>query len=373
MFAAIALASPTTSRTIAVITDELKNDVVLNLRRDSLNILQLAQKDSKKSVALKHKENTTSLMRVELVDDYQTDYQLPKISSTSASTAGLNREPPRDTSNRDAPIRDASNKERKEPSVRRDISQDSLDEQPNGCDYIGINSTLNCSTLNNGLGASVGSKFSVVHDAIAEHSEPPNKHPVIASAVTSTVASPADRHPIDKQHVDRQIGRNLYDPIIVDRNVDKEKQQTKAPTEYACKIYQQQPTPKSNNEHRNLVNSSNVTPASKATNQSSAANHLTSTASFEVPVLIETPCTPEPPADDECSTESNSETPSAGYTTPQNCSFDNESENNLSKRKRTKRRIENPEEIDALFNGRHFGESESSLSEFTIRIPIPKF
>lgn len=293
-------------------------------------------------------------MRVELVDDYPSDdYQLPKISSTSASSAGgLNR----DASNRDAPNNETHRSTKEPHSVRRDISQDSLDEQPNGCDYIGINSTLNCSTLNNGLGAStVGSKFSAVSNAIGEHKE--HKH-----STNSVVASPVDRHPIDKPHGDRsQISRNFYDQITVDRNprnVDKEKQQqTKPANEYACKIYQHQPPQKPNNEqHRNLVNSTNFMPATKASNQSTT-NHLTSTQStpFEVPVLIETPCTPEPPADEECSTESNSEPPTAGNTTPQNTnsSFDNESENNLSKRKRTKRRIENPEEIDALFNGRH--------------------
>ena len=272
-------------------------------------------------------------MRVELVDDQ------PKISSTSSTGSVASQD---------------ANSTTKEPhTVRRDISQDSLDEQPNGNDYyIGINSSLNCTLVNNGLGASTvnSSKFSAISDSIGEHKN--------ADYLANRVGCPIDRHPIDKPHADgklvdrSQINRNLSDQMTVDRNADK---QAKPPNEYAYKIYQQQQHPphaKSANEQRNLVNSSNfMQPAKVAANQS---NHLAGPP-FEVPVLIETPCTPEPPADEDCSTaESNSE-PTAGCTTPQNTnsSFDNESENNVSKRKRTKRRMENQEEIDTLFNGGH--------------------
>lgn len=321
--------------------DELKNDVVLNLRRDSLNILQLQQKDPKKSVALKHKENTTSLMRVELVDDYQ----LPKISSTSSVGSRDGGPANKETT--------SSSKE--SHTVRRDISQDSLDEQLNGKDYIGINSTLNCSLANNGLGAStMHSKLSTITDPIGEQQQHKDIDHYLVKQSANRVAAPLDRHPIDKPHVDSklvdrsQINRNLSDQMTVDRNVDK--QQVKQPNEYAYKIYQQHPShSKPANEQRNLVNSSNFMQPTKAANQ---LNHLAGPP-FEVPVLIETPCTPEPPADDECSTESNSEPPAAGSTTPQNTnnSFDTDSENNLSKRKRTKRRMENQEEIDTLYNG----------------------
>ena len=283
-------------------------------------------------------------MRVELVDDYQ----FPKISSTGTSSAG-SREATGD------PNRETNSSAKDSHTVRRDLSQDSLDEQPNGNDYyIGINSTLNCS-LNNGLGAPTSnSKFSAINDVIGEQHKDTADH----LARPSRVVGPVDRHPIDKSHADSklvdrsQINRNSSDQTNADRNVDKEKQQqVKQPNEYAYKIYQQSPHSKPADEHRNSVNSSNFMQHAKVANQS---NHLADPP-FEVPVLIETPCTPEPPADEECSNEPNSE-PTAGSTTPRNTnsSFDNESENNLSKRKRTKRRMENQEEIDTLFNGGHW-------------------
>lgn len=290
--------------------DELKNDVVLNLRRDSLNILH-QRKDTKKSAALNH--SNTNSVRVERLDDYQS----PKISTITSNDLNSLEDP---TLNY---------------TVRRDMSQDSLDEQTNGNDYIGINSTLNY-TINNGL----------LNDSTT------NKFPSNHLNMHSIIERQIDKHLIDTDK--QKINRNL-EQINLDKNIDREPiikppQHQLNENLNSYKPYQLN-QPKFT-EHKNLINS-NYLPATKSANHltNQITNHLTSNAQFEVPVLIETPCTPEPV--DECSTESNSESSAAQPNRlPQNTNNYNDSENNLTRRKRTTKRIDNnQEELDTLFNG----------------------
>lgn len=212
------------------------------------------------------------------------------------------------------------NLENQEFIVKRDISQDSLDDQANGNDYISINSTLNC-TVNNGLNNRI-----LIEQKCETQQSPSsnvqnnylNKHQFVNK----------------QQSIDKETKQNL------DQYVDKSLANDNFRTYHTSEL---------NNDH--LLNSYLPTRSNYHHPQLQQQHLQQPNVRFEVPVLIETPCTPEPIEE-----ESNSESISEGTMKQQNNpkannNFGIDSENNLTRRKKTKRRIDNQEEIDALFNG----------------------
>lgn len=293
------------------------------------------RKDTKKPAAatLNHSKDNTSLVRVECLDDYR----LPKQSTTTITPIinDLSNELDKDLNNLEKSL---------DYTVRRDISQDSLDEQTNGNhnDYIGINSTLNTSSAVN---YSFVNKNAFNEQITGTKIQQPNEDSRDAYLSRNAInkQSSIDKPYTDKSYVDAKFNDRPYDfaDKNVDRNVDLKS------NDNAYKSQQTIQNLRFNNEHRNLINSNCLPPIRSANSQQTAST----VKQFEVPVLIETPCTPEPPVDEESSA---AESISEAIQANRNNSFENDSENNLAKRKCTRRRIENQEEIDALFNGLYY-------------------
>lgn len=281
--------------------DKLMGEVVLNLRRDSLNILH-QRKDPKKSAALNHSKDQ---MRLERLDDYQLPNN-SKLNSTINTNKQLNSGLDQDLNRLEQKL---------DFTVRRDISQDSLDEQTNGNhnDYIGINSTLNASTIGS---------YAFVNK---------NGH---EDAITSIKINQTTNDHLNNRNNDFKIDKFYSDKYQDRRDVDNNK--------YMDSQFEErnEQNLKFNHEQQRT----NYLPPIKSSNTS-----VSNSKQFEVPVLIETPCTPEPPIEEESSSSSATVVDSSNEAQGRN-SFENDSENNLAKRKRTRRRIDNQEEIDALFN-----------------------